>query len=372
MSPRPRKNSISIPGLYARFDRRTDKTYYQYKNPVTGKFHGLGTDKAKAEKIAATANQRIAAAETDYFLKQIDEKPAANKTRGISLKGWVVRYEKVQRTRVSNGELSEGRFKEKMRMANLLAERLGNHPLRSLEVRDFSLLLEEWLDKGQASTALNNRVVWIDLYREAQHAGEVPPGWNPPEATRKPIPKVSRARLSIEDWKAIFSVAPEGHYIRNAMLLALVAGQRREDIVRMKFSDVWDDHLHVIQGKTGMRLALPLSLYSEAVGITLREVIAGCRDRIVSPYLIHSQLQKKGQPMSKDNLSDYFAEARDKAGIKPPEGKTPTTFHEQRSLSERLYRAQGIDTKTLLGHKVQATTDKYNDTRGQEWIKLVI
>ena len=215
-------------------------------------------------------------------------------------------------------------------------------------------------------------MVWIDLYREAQHAGEVPPGWNPPEATRKPIPKVSRARLSIEDWKAIFSVAPEGHYIRNAMLLALVAGQRREDIVRMKFSDVWDDHLHVIQGKTGMRLALPLSLYSEAVGMTLREVIAGCRDRIVSPYLIHSQLQKKGQPMSKDNLSDYFAEARDKAGIKPPEGKTPTTFHEQRSLSERLYRAQGIDTKTLLGHKVQATTDKYNDTRGQEWIKLVI
>lgn len=257
-------------------------------------------------------------------------------------------------------------------MANLLAERLGNHPLRSLEVRDFSLLLEEWLDKGQTSTALNNRVVWIDIYREAQHAGEVPPGWNPPEATRKPVPKVKRARLSIEDWRAIFNVTPEGHYNRNAMLLALVTGQRREDIVKMRFSDVWDDHLHVVQGKTGMRLALPLSLYCEAVGMTLREVIAGCRDRIVSPYLVHSQLQKKGQPMSKDNLTDYFADARDLAGIKPPEGKTPTTFHEQRSLSERLYRAQGIDTKTLLGHKVQATTDKYNDTRGQEWVKLVI
>ncbi len=59
--------------------------------------------------------------------------------------------------------------------------------------------------------------------------------------------------------------------------------------------------------------------------------------------------------MSKDNLSDYFAKARDLAGIIPPAGKTPPTFHEQRSLSERLYRAQGIDTKTLLGHKVQAT-----------------
>ena len=52
MSPRPRKNNVSISGLYARFDRRTAKTYYQYKNPLTGKFHGLGTDREKAEKIS--------------------------------------------------------------------------------------------------------------------------------------------------------------------------------------------------------------------------------------------------------------------------------------------------------------------------------
>ncbi|EJL4701336.1 tyrosine-type recombinase/integrase, partial [Escherichia coli] len=108
------------------------------------------------------------------------------------------------------------------------------------------------------------------------------------------------------------------------------------------------------------------------IGITLKEVIDGCRDRILSPYLIHSRHQKQPKPMSKDNLSDYFAKARDLAGITPPAGKTPPTFHEQRSLSERLYRAQGIDTKTLLGHKVQATTDRYNDTRGQEWVKLVV
>ena len=121
-----------------------------------------------------------------------------------------------------------------------------------------------------------------------------------------------------------------------------------------------------------MRLALPLTLRCDAIGITLKEVIDGCRDRILSPYLIHSRHQKQPKPMSKDNLSDYFAKARDLAGIIPPAGKTPPTFHEQRSLSERLYRAQGIDTKTLLGHKVRATTDRYNDTRGQEWVKLVI
>lgn len=219
---------------------------------------------------------------------------------------------------------------------------------------------------------MRNHGLWVDIYKEAQHAGEVPPGWNPPEATRKPVPKVSRTRLTLEDWQAIYNCAPEGHFIRNAMLLALVTGQRRNDICQMKFSDVWDGHLHIEQGKTGMRLALPLTLHCNAVGMTLKEVIEGCRDRVLSSYLIHSRHQIKAKPISKDVLSDYFAEARDRAGILTPQGKTPTTFHEQRSLSERLYRAQGINTKILLGHKVQATTDRYNDTRGQEWIKLVI
>lgn len=44
-----------------------------------------------------------------------------------------------------------------------------------------------------------------------------------------------------------------------------------------------------------------------------------------------------------------------------------------RSLSERLYRAQWINTMQLLGHKSQAMTDMYNDDRGLSrgtWKKL--
>ncbi len=372
MSPRPRKNSIKIPGLYARFDRRTDKTYYQYKNPVTGKFHGLGTDKDKAEQIAITANQRLAAAEAEYFLKKIEEKPDAKKRRGISLASWVERYLKLQASRLKNNTIARATYSERVRMAEFLVSLLGNHPLKNLEVRDFALILDEWIDKDMTSTAQNNRSLWIDIFKEAQHAGEVPPGWNPPEATRKPVVRVSRARLTFEDWKTIYEAAPEKHYIKHAMLLAVVSGQRREDICNMRFSDVWDGYFHIVQGKTGTRLALPLSLRCDALGLTLKEVIDGCRDRVVSPYLIHSPNKKKAGPLGKDNLSRAFADARTKAGIIPPADKTEVTFHEQRSLSERLYRAQGIDTKTLLGHKVQTTTDRYNDTRGQEWVKLVI
>jgi phage integrase len=42
----------------------------------------------------------------------------------------------------------------------------------------------------------------------------------------------------------------------------------------------------------------------------------------------------------------------------------PPTLHEVRSLAERLYRAQGVDTRILLGHRRQQMTDRYNDDRG--------
>lgn len=48
-----------------------------------------------------------------------------------------------------------------------------------------------------------------------------------------------------------------------------------------------------------------------------------------------------------------FSRARDKAQIDWGDG-TPVAFHEQRSLSEHLYEAQGIDTQKLLEHNSPA------------------
>ena len=73
-------------------------------------------------------------------------------------------------------------------------------------------------------------------------------------------------------------------------------------------------------------------------------------------------------------LSARFEEAREGAGLEFKEG-LPPSLHEFRSLSERLYRAQGINTMVLLGHKHQSMTDIYNDDRGLtkgEWKTLSI
>lgn len=48
------------------------------------------------------------------------------------------------------------------------------------------------------------------------------------------------------------------------------------------------------------------------------------------------------------------------------------TFHEQRSLSERLYEAQGINTHQLLGHSSEKMTAQYHCYRSLDWVKVKV
>ncbi len=47
--------------------------------------------------------------------------------------------------------------------------------------------------KNPVIAGLNVRSVLIDVFKEAQHAGEAPPGYNPALATKQPRRKVIRA-----------------------------------------------------------------------------------------------------------------------------------------------------------------------------------
>jgi integrase len=154
------------------------------------------------------------------------------------------------------------------------------------------------------------------------------------------------------------------------LVLALVTGQRRSDLEKMRFDDVWDDHLHVEQAKTGERLAIPLALRLDAINVSVAQAIEGCRKYAVNEvYLIRKH---NGQPLGMASLSARFEEAREAALPAFCSGHPPS-LHECRSLSERLYRKQGINTMVLLGHKHQSMTDMYNDDRGLsqgEWRTL--
>ncbi|HDU3909910.1 TPA: phage integrase Arm DNA-binding domain-containing protein [Klebsiella pneumoniae subsp. pneumoniae] len=375
MAARPRKNNISIPNLYPLFSRKVNKVYWRYKHPITGKFHSLGTDEAEATAIAIEANKRLAEQQTRQIMA-ITDRISTSSGKSISTNTWLERYWKIQQERLKSGDIKENTIKQKAKPVSLLKERVGMKLISAVNVRDVAQILDEYLAEGQPRMAQVIRSVLIDVFKEAQHAGEVPPGYNPALATKQPRRKITRQRLTLEEWQKIFDIADENHkYMGNAMLLAIVTGQRLGDISRMKFSDIWDDHLHVEQEKTGSKIAIPLALRCNAINWSLRDVISRCRDYAVSPYLVHffrtTSQAERGAQVKPRTLTMNFSKARDSEDIDWGQG-TPATFHEQRSLSERLYKAQGINTKDLLGHKTQQQTDRYHDDRGKGWTTVAL
>ncbi|WP_063115775.1 site-specific integrase [Escherichia coli] len=375
MAARPRKNNVSVPNLYPLYSRKVNKVYWRYKHPVTGKFHSLGTNEAEAIAIATEANTRLAEQRTRQVLA-ISDRIATSKGKTITTSSWLERYQAIQDDRLKSGDIKLNTYKQKAKPVSLLRERAGMKLISSVDVRDIAQLLDEYITAGQPRMAQVVRSVLIDVFKEAQHYGEVPPGYNPALATKQPRRKITRQRLSLEEWQKIFDIADASHrYMGNAMLLALVTGQRLGDISRMKFSDIWDDHLHVIQEKTGSKIAIPLSLRLNAINWSLRDVVARCRDYAVSPYLVHffrtTSQAERGAQVKANTLTMNFTKARDLAGIDWGDG-TPATFHEQRSLSERLYKEQGLDTQKLLGHTSPNQTARYHDDRGKDWVKVAL
>lgn len=188
-------------------------------------------------------------------------------------------------------------------------------------------------------------------------------GWmhdNPAEVTQRPAVTVQRGRLTLESFNAILARAPEvSDYLPLAMRLALVTGQDRSTIAAMQQADVRDGCLYCRRSKTGTLIAIPVELHCQAIGVRLSDLLkTRLRDGLLSPYLIHHTRHqgraKPGDRVSPDRVSLDFAAARELAGIT---GDNPPTFHEIRSLSSRLYKAQpGVDVQALLGHSTAPTT----------------
>lgn len=372
---RPRKYNVNIPGLSCYTDARTKKVYWRYKHPITGKFHGLGDSEKDARAIAIDANMKLNEQKMANLIR-VRNNISRETNKGITANSWVDKYRKMLKEKVKNGEIKPKTATGKEPALKAFVEQCGIKPLPEIGARDIAGILDIYIEQGKGRMAQMVRSVLSDLFKEAQHMGEVPVGYNPAIATRQPRAKVTRQRLSLDEWKAIYSKASEQPaYVRRGMMIAILTGQRVGDIAAMKFSDIWDDKLHVIQQKTGAKVAIPLSIRCDVLDICLRDVIAECRDVVLSKWILHhhrslSNCERGGQ-LNQDTLSRGFAKARDQSGIKF-DANSPPTFHEQRSLCERLYSAQGIDTQSLLGHKTSQMTEKYHDDRGKEWKEVAV
>ncbi|MCT4701203.1 tyrosine-type recombinase/integrase [Enterobacteriaceae bacterium H20N1] len=283
------------------------------------------------------------------------------------MKNWLTRYEAIVNFRHQRGEIKLKTLSDYQRLISFCSDVWGSRLLTSITVSEITEAIHSKAIETPHS-ARRLRINLSNLFIEAQRESFVPLGHNPALVSKFPRTSVKTVRLSLDEWLRIFRCAkyraPE--YFQNAMLLALITAQRPSDIVKMKKLDIKDGFLHIEQAKTGEKIALPLSLKLDAISTSLSEVVDMCSS---SGPLLQCARRKRVNTWS---ISRWFKICREQAGISIEEDRTPPPFREQRSLAERLYRAQGIDTRTLLGHKYQQMTDQYNDTRGKEYRKLLL
>jgi integrase len=288
-------------------------------------------------------------------------------TDEMTMKNWLTRYESIVNQRKMCGELSEKTLSDYLRLIKFCRDHWSDRDIESITVYEITQVVHEKAASAPHS-ARRLRINMSNLFLEAQREGVIPLGHNPALASRYPKTTVSAARLAMDEWLRIFRCAkyrtPE--YFQNAMLLALVTAQRPSDIVKMRATDVFDGHLHIKQAKTGEMIALPLNLRLDAISTSLSDVLECCHTK---GFLLQN---KRGNQIQTWSISRWFKICREQAGIINDADRTPPPFREQRSLSERIYRAQGVDTRTLLGHRYQQMTDQYNNTRGKEYRKLIL
>lgn len=252
----------------------------------------------------------------------------------------------------------------------IITAELGTKACSALTVEACATLLEKLVDDGKGRTAEAVRSRLLAICRKGMALGWMDA--NPADVTDVPAVKVKRGRLTLESFQAIHAKAGEvAEWLPHAMMLALVTGADRSTIAALQRSDAADGYLTISRSKTGARVAIPLRLRMDCVGVSVAD-LAAHRTGVVSRYLVHHVNvwgnAPAGSPVHPDRISHAFTEARKLAKI-PDEGAP--TFHEIRSLAKRLYTDQGgVDTKALLGHATERMSALYADPRGVEPIKV--
>ncbi|MEQ0277297.1 phage integrase Arm DNA-binding domain-containing protein [Klebsiella sp. CN_Kp100] len=337
------------PNLYVR-----KNGYYSYRDPRSGKEFGLGRDRRVAITEAIQANLE--------FFKGEERQPLSTRIAGIdsiTFHQWLVRYEVI----IAGRGLKEKTLRDYASKIRTLREKIDDLPLPQITTRFIASLLNDYADEGKAPMARLLRSTLSDIFREAIVEGHI--SENPVTATRTAKYTVKRSRLTFDEYQEIRKAADKfPAWVGVAMDLALVTGQRLGDLVEMRRPNISNGLLHIEQGKTSSKVAIPLKIKLAAANLCLSDIIERCVKSHSTNQLLTSQ---KGESVSAKSLSRYFLLAREESGLKFD--GVPPSFHEIRSLSARMYdKQEGKDfSRRLLGHKSDTMASQYRNDRGREW-----
>lgn len=288
---------------------------------------------------------------------------------GPPLAEWLDIHEAQVRSRP---EYSEQTIRNRCVLIGHCRRLWGTKPLKGLKPHEItSAVRETFIEAGKTSTAQRVIREMKDVYAEA-----IANDWcenNPALVVKKPKHQVMRNRLSLEVYLRMLKRA-EVHsvrWVRCMLLLALVTSQRRADVGKARFKDIYDGHLHVEQQKRagkphGARLAIPLALRLDVIDMTLGEIVDICR---ASGAMLKDEgettlvRQRGGKPLERSSLTARFHELI--VAELGPDAYEPyhwPSLHECRSLAARTFTR--VNKQTLLGHRHPEMTAVYEDDRG--------
>lgn len=356
--PRKRKHRGLEPNLY-----ESGGTYI-YRNPRTGKRHGMGSDKAKAQSAARVLNARL--------VTGADLVARVEGTDGLTLGAAI---EAFRRDRVdSASKLAPGTRANKRYALARLAKDRGDMPLEQITTRWCAEYLDEHY-KGEPYRY--HRALLAQVFQFARTKGWMDD--NPIEPTSKSDTGYSkqRRRLTPGQFQAIYDQAEP--WFQVAMELALVCLFGRAEVAAARYDHIVDGRLRYIRKKTRTRS------HTAYVAIELTPAIEDIlqRSRLVppvSPYIVHRVHQRitaetrardHWSRVTDDMLSKTFARLRDKVPeIARLEPRQRPTFHEIRSLGSKLLEETGADLgeiQVLMGHADENMTQHYLDGHGIRW-----
>lgn len=348
-------------GLHS-FQAKNGTVYYTCLHPETGKRHSLGKDFILACKCLHSLQGQY---RTDREQKILNRINGGGKT-------FATFVETKYLPMIEASDIKPNTRKERRYYAQLLVKQFGQTPIAEVSTRLISDFMDAYVEEGKARTAQGIRTSMIDIFSLAIVKGWIPATYNPAEITRAPKVKTQRARLTLEQFKLIYLQCTEEWERRMLELAILTSHAGSVDLSAMQKPK--DGFLWIRRTKTDEGVKIPLELTLDALGWNLGDTVQKCTStKILSPYLLHHVKDKggakRGHKISPSLLTNTFTALVRKAGI-DWEDKQPATLYEVRSLSERLYDSQGIDTQTLLAHKSAKSTAKYHDTRGDDWHTL--
>jgi hypothetical protein len=336
--------------------------HYKYRRPDTGKYYSLGTDRNEAVSAAKQLNSML-----------MSGRDLVEKVIGGSclFSNFIDQFEsKVMPER----NLAIQTINEYKRKFIYIIKDLGKKPVDEISVLDIAEFLKQF------PPVLSNRYrsLLSLIFKYAVAHGVC--NDNPANKTISRKIYKKRKRLTIEGYAAVYEKADQ--WLKNAMEIGLHTLQRCEDIINLKFTDIKDGYLYVIQQKT--KKHGDKAYIRAKIEISLQKIIDRCKDSMLSPYLIHRRPDRLSKQNAKakskkhytqvtaEYLSKAFSAIRDQLGMfsKMDPDERPT-FHEIRALGIKLYKEAGKDPQKLAGHFNSKMTEKYLEGHGINWTDTI-